>query len=264
MPQEDQNKPTPDPAARAKSARLGASAYESTAQAGMDREKLVREHAPLVKKVAYRIVSRLPDSVDVEDLMSAGMIGLLEARDRYEPSRGPFAAFAEWRIKGRILDELRGFDHLTRTQRQKATAADKIRREIEQEMGRDASVEEVADASGLDINEVAQSLVAASGPVFISLDDLGLDREDIQDILGQMNERGGPLNGEQFTILVRTKRRLVKVLKTLKPREQTILSLYYVEELNYREIGEILELTESRICQIVRSALQRLGRKLGD
>ncbi len=240
------------------------SSYAAAAKKGLDRDQLVRDHAALVKKVAYRIVGRLPDSVDVEDLISAGMIGLLTAVDRYEPARGAFDAFAEWRIKGAILDELRGYDHLTRTQRQKASAATKVRRQLEQELGRDASVEEIAEHGGLDVDEVSRALEAADGPVFISLDDLGIDREDIQDILGQMNDRGGPPNPLQFAILSETKRRLVDVLKSLKPREQTILALYYVEELNYREIGEIMELTESRICQIVREALKRLGKRMRD
>jgi RNA polymerase sigma factor for flagellar operon FliA len=240
------------------------SGYAAAAKEGLDRDQMVREHAKLVKKVAYRIVGRLPDSVDVEDLISAGMIGLLTAVDRYEPSRGAFAAFAEWRIKGAILDELRGYDHLTRTQRQKASSAEKVRRQLEQEFGRDASVEEIAEASGLDVDEVSRALEAANGPVFISLDDLGIDREDIQDVLGQMNDRNGPPNPLQFAILSETKRRLVDVLKSLKGREQTILSLYYVEELNYREIGEIMELTESRICQIVRETLKRLCKRMRD
>lgn len=237
--------------------------YAAAATASLDRDALVRAHAPLVKKVAYRIVGRLPDSVDVEDLIGAGMVGLITAVDRYDPSRGPFDAFAEWRIKGAILDELRTYDHLTRTQRQKASAVEKMRRQLQQELGRDATIEEIAEAGAFELTDVTEALEAAEGPIFISLDDLGIDREDVQDILGSL-ERGGPPTPLQLAILSETKRRLVEVLGSLKPREQTVLSLYYVEDLNYREIGEIMDLTESRICQIVRAALDKLARKMRD
>jgi len=240
----------------------GLEAYAATAASALDRDALVREHARLVKKVAYRIVGRLPESVDVEDLISAGMVGLLTAADRYDPSRGPFEAFAEWRIKGAILDELRTFDHLTRTQRQKASKIEKVRRKLENQFGRQASVEELSEAGGLSEEEVRHALHAAEGPVFVNMDDMGLEREEIDEVLAVVSGRQIPPNPAQNLLLRELKRRLVETLQTLPEREQTILSLYYAEELNYREIGEVMELTESRICQIVRKSLKILAKRM--
>ena len=207
---------------------------------------------------------RLPESVDVDDLISAGMIGLLTAADRYDPGRGPFEAFAEWRIKGAILDELRTFDHLTRTQRQKASKVEKVRRRLSHQLGREASVEEVAEESGLDLQETRLGLEAADGPAFMSLDELGLEREDIVEVMETVGGRPVPPNPAQHTLLREMKVRLVETLATLSEREQTILSLYYADELNYREIGEVLDLTESRICQIVRKSLKTLAKRMKD
>ena len=239
-------------------------AYAATAAAAVDRERLLREHARLVKKVAYRIVSRLPASVDVEDLISAGMIGLLTAADRYDPSRGPFEAFAEWRIKGAILDELRTYDHLTRTQRQRASKVEKGRRRLQTRLGREPTAEEIAEECGLELEEVREGLEAGDGPTFMSLDELGLEREDIADVMETVGGRPVPPSPAQHTLLRELKARLVEVLKTLTEREQTILSLYYADDLNYREIGEVLDLTESRICQIVRKSLKTLAKRMQD
>jgi len=242
----------------------GLEAYAAVAAGTVDRDALLRDHAKLVKKVAYRIVSRLPESVDVEDLISAGMVGLLTAADRFDPSRGPFEAFAEWRIKGAILDELRTFDHLTRTQRQKASKVQKVRQRLEHQLGRQATVEELADAGGLDEEEVRHALHATEGPIFVNLDDLGLEREDVSDVLAAVGGRQVPPNPSQHLLLQELKQRLVTTLGTLPEREQTILSLYYADELNYREIGEVMELTESRICQIVRKSLKTLAKRMRD
>ena len=238
--------------------------YAAVARSVPDRETLLMDHAPLVKKVAYRIVSRLPGSVDVEDLISAGMIGLLSAVDRYDPSKGAFDAFAEWRIKGAILDELRTYDHLTRTQRQKASKVDKARRKLEHKLGRPVLVEEIAEEAGFEQKEAEQALEVLDGPGYVSLDELGVERENVEEILSAMVQRPGIPSPLQHAMLQETKTKLVEVLATLKEREQTILSLYYVDELNYREIGEVMELTESRICQIVRKALKTIAKRMQD
>ena len=137
--------------------------------AGDDRESLAREHAVLVKQIAGRIVSRLPGHYDLEDLWSAGIVGLLTAIDNFDESRGiPFDRYARIRIEGAILDALRQSDHLPRTRRQKTKKLEATRRELEREFGRPASDVEVADAAGESVEAVQATMMEAVAPTFLA------------------------------------------------------------------------------------------------
>ncbi len=229
----------------------------------MDRDALVMEYLPLVKRVAYRIVARVPGRVDVQDLISAGCVGLLTAIDRFDPSRGkPFEVFAEWRIKGAILDELRGHDHLTRGQRHLANKVLAARRRLEQEQGGEVSVEAIAQEVGVDPGVVEDLIGRTDAPGFVSLSDLGVEREGLDEVM--RIQRSVAPDPYQSVYIKDLKERLVGALEELPKNEKLVLSLYYNEKLTYKEIAAVLDRTESRVCQIHKQAVEHLRVALGE
>lgn len=230
-----------------------------------ERNTLAVKYLPLVKKVAYRIVQRVPGRIDVNDLISSGCVGLLTALDRFDPSRGkPFDAYAEWRIKGAILDELRSYDHMTRTQRQLSNKVNKAKRRLEQAAGGEVDAAIIAEETNLDLETVEQVLGRAEGPGFVSLSDVGLNQDAVEDVM--RSQRAGPMAADPYqnVYLKDLKTRMVKALADLPEREQLVLSLYYIERLTYKEIGAVLDRTESRVCQIHKSAIGYLQDLLGE
>lgn len=226
-----------------------------------EQHNLVEKHAGLVKRIAYHLVSRLPASVQVEDLIQAGMIGLLEASRNYNPQQGAsFETYAGIRVRGSMLDEIRRSDWTPRSVHRKVRmVADAVRR-IENDMGRDARDHEVAELLEMDINDYHQILQDAAGSRVLSFEDPGFFGEDGAG--GEAVTEGkqqGPvemLQNEDF------QRELSDSISGLPERERLVMSLYYDEELNLREIGEVLGVSESRVCQIHGQALIRLRARM--
>ena len=229
-------------------------------------EDLVTSHASLVKRIAYHLMNRLPPSVQVEDLIQAGMIGLLEAASNYDAGQGAsFETYAGIRIRGAMLDEIRRSDWTPRSVHRKARQVAEVMREIENAEGRDARDIEVAEAMDMSLEDYHQILADASGARIFSYEELSEFSEVVPDetiergnaVRNQMLE--GPLQGLESAHF---KDALADAIATLPERERLVIALYYDEELNLREIGQVLGVSESRVCQIHSQAAIRLRSRL--
>jgi len=223
-------------------------------------EVLVAEHASLVKRIAYHLVNRLPPNVQADDLIQAGMIGLLEASRNYDPSQGAsFETYAGIRIRGSMLDEIRRSDWTPRSVHRKARMVAEAMRDIENEEGRDARDVEVADVLGMSLRDYHKILQDASGCRIFSLEELQSVGE-----LPQERKDGaisGPFEGMQRDMF---KSELSEAIAGLPERERLVIALYYDKELNLREIGHVLGVSESRVCQIHSQATLRLRSRLSE
>ncbi len=219
------------------------------------------KHAPLVKRIAYHLMCRLPPSVQADDLIQAGMIGLLEAARNYDSTQGAsFETYAGIRVRGAMLDEIRKNDWAPRSVHRKARKVAEAVRQIESMMGRDARDNEVAEALEMSLDEYHQTLQAASGYLVLSFDELGADDEAVATNINLSSVAITPFDGLQKEDF---KRSLAKAIAGLPERECLVMTLYYDEELNLREIGSILGVSESRVSQIHSQALIRLQARLG-
>ena len=236
----------------------GLAAYEETQVE--DRDQLVIEHATLVKRIVYHMMTRLPQTVQPDDLMQAGMVGLLEAARNYDASQGAsFETYAGIRIRGAILDEIRKNDWAPRSVYKKARTISEAVREIENREGRDARDHEVADMLEVTLDEYHQMLQDASGYRLTSFDELCSTDELMVDQLSGNTET--PFDGVQQDDF---RSALSDSITGLPERERLVMALYYNEELNLREIGEVLGVTESRVSQIHSQAIIRLRARMTD
>lgn len=232
---------------------------EAVVEAATDTE-IVDKHAPLVKRIAYHLVSRLPPSVLPDDLIQAGMIGLLEAARKYDATQGAsFETYAGIRIRGAMLDEIRRSDWAPRSVHKKARVVAEAVRQIENETGRDARDHEVADRLDMSLGEYHTMLQAASGYRVMSFEDIGPGDDTYSDSFA--DGEGSPLDGLQRDDF---KKHLADAVSGLPERERLVMALYYSEELNLREIGEVLGVSESRVCQIHSQAVIRLQARMAD
>ena len=209
------------------------------------QEDLVRQHAQLVKRIAYHLANRLAGNVDVDDLIQAGMIGLLEASGKYDPSRGAnFETYAGIRIRGAMLDEVRRSDWTPRSVHQKLRQVTSAVREVEARNGRSARDIEIAEELGLSIDEYHKTLRDATTCRLFSL-------EQSQEEGSYFQPTGEIAPGPQRSAFDSEFRQaLAAAIETLPEREALVLSMYYDDELNLREIGEVLGVSESRVSQI--------------
>ncbi len=234
----------------------GLAAYSAMQQHNF--EELVHKHAPLVKRIAYHLMNRLPPNVQADDLIQAGMIGLLEASRNYDPSQGAsFETYAGIRIRGAMLDEIRRSDWTPRSVHRKARVVAEAMRTIENEHGRDARDVEVAEELGMTLKEYHAILQDASGCRVFSLDELAAVGDVMRGQAGGVH--AGPFEGLQKDAF---KDALAKEIAGLPEREKLVMALYYDEELNLREIGQVLGVSESRVCQIHSQAALRLRSRL--
>ena len=223
------------------------------------KDDLVTKHAALVKRIAYHLMCRLPPSVQADDLIQAGMIGLLEAARNYDSKQGAsFETYAGIRIRGAMLDEIRKNDWAPRSVHRKARKVAEAVRQIENEKGRDARDTEVAEALDMSLDDYHHTLQAASGYLMLSFDELGADDEAVATHLSDHGHT--PFDGLQSEDF---KRSLTEAISGLPERERLVMTLYYDEELNLREIGAVLGVSESRVSQIHSQALIRLQARLG-
>ncbi len=224
-----------------------------------ERDKAVMEHSDLVKYIAFRLISRLPDHIAVEDLISAGVLGLIDAIEKYDSSQGiPFEYYAKIRIKGAMLDEIRSMDWVPRSLRQKSSMVEKTCMTLEQRLGRDPTEEEIALELNVNMDEFHKLLDEVKGLSFLP--------ENIHDVIRENRESHLLSSGseELFDAAYREEIRnhLAEAITSLAEKEQLVLSLYYYEELTMKEIGATLGYTESRISQIHTKAMLKLKTKL--
>lgn len=228
------------------------------------RNQIILDHLPLVKYVAGRIASRLPSHVEVDDLVNAGIIGLIDAIDKFDDERQiKFKTYAEFRIKGAILDELRALDWMPRTTRQKATRLERAYSELEQLNGRPATEDEVASYLEISHEELQSLLMEARGICLISMEDLYSEGEESADRnLLECLADPDALKPSDLVNLDQVYAIVAESIEQLPEKERLVVSLYYQDELTMKEIGEILEVTESRVSQIHTKAILRLRGRL--
>lgn len=218
-------------------------------------DELVRDNIALVKRIAYHLAAKLPSTFEIEDLMQSGMIGLLEAASKFDSSRGAsFSTYAGIRIRGAMLDEVRKRDWTPRSVYQKHRLVLDAVREIETEMGRPAEAQEVATRIGLSMDEYHDILRDASACQLFSLDEtLDESAQFNRDV--PVSHAGTP---EQDLDFEQRRQAVANAVVGLPEREGLVLSLYYEQEMNLKEIGEVLGVSESRVCQIHGQALIRI------
>lgn len=227
------------------------------------REQLILEHIPLVRYLVGRMVAKIPPYLDPQDLMSSAMIGLINAADRFDPTRGVlFKTFAEQHIRGTILDELRSYDVLSRSMRDKYKRLEREMRGLENRLGRHPTSEEVAAKLQMSLEDYYELLDDVHVFTFISLDD-SWDGDDgsqlcLADVLCEVEAK----SPQQQVITMQLTEALGNAIDTLPEKERLAVTLYYNEDLNLKEIGEALGLTESRISQIISQAMVRLRSRL--
>ena len=227
-----------------------AAAYQQMA----DKNELVERHAPLVKRIAHHLLARLPASVLVDDLIQAGMIGLLEASRNFDGSKGAsFETFAGIRIRGSMLDEIRKGDWTPRSVHKNGRAITEAIRQVERETGRDARDVEIAGKLQVSIDDYHQMLLEVNSGKLIGIEDLGVT----EDVVSTEQTKGSDTPFEDL-LQGAFQKALAHAITTLPEREAIVLSLYYDEELNLREIGEVLDVSESRVSQIHSQAMLKL------
>lgn len=236
--------------------RTAAEAYKSVDD--IEKEDLIKSYLPLVKKVVHRLSGRLPKDVDVREMLNSGIIGLVDALEKYDPKHETnFATYAQFRIRGAILDSFRSQDWLPRSLRFKSHKIEAAYQRIEQKLGRPATDEEVAAELGVTVDELQQLLGEVGNIVMLSFEELGFghgeERFQAEEWIASKTQ--DPLNrllgSEKVSFIARA-------LDRLPEKERLVISLYFYEELNLKEIGEILGVTESRASQIRSRALIRL------
>lgn len=228
------------------------------------KDQLILKYAPMIKYIAQRIASRLPSHVEIDDLISSGMIGLMDALEKFNPDRDiQFKTYAEFRIKGAILDELRALDWVPRSVRQKINKLEDVYSNLEQKLKRAATDEEVAQYLGIGLDELYTILKKANGASLIGIESLGKDFSD-EERVNLIESLSGSRKTDPSSLLRVKEIRDVtaKAIEELPEKERLVISLYYYEELTMKEIGKILDITESRVSQVHTRAVLRLRGKL--
>ena len=229
-----------------------------------NRDAVIKEFAPMVKYVANRIALRLPPHIEVDDLVSVGVLGLIDAIQKYDPTRGAkFKTYAEFRVRGAILDELRSMDWVPRSVRQKAASMDAVVQKLQAQLGRPPEDDEVAAALGLSLEDFFSTLNQTRSMPVLSLEDLGISKDtgEQQSLLDCLAGKSDADPQTQLR-LNELKTIIAKAIDALPEKERLMVSLYYYEELTMKEIGEVLSITESRVSQIHSKAVYRLRTKL--
>jgi len=230
-----------------------------------DKEQIVKDFLPFIKYTAYRLSWKLPPQLTVDDLISAGLMGLLDALDKFEHGRVKLKTYAEIRIKGAMFDELRAVDWVPRSMKKKVNALKSAHAKLEKKLGRPPEDEEVVEDLGISLDEYYKTLNDASGAIAFRFEDFKEsdsegERLNILECLPDPNAK------DPLSILEETNQKelLAGLIDELPEKEKLILSLYYWEELTMKEIGKVLDLTESRVCQLHSQALLRLKSKLAE
>ena len=224
-----------------------------------EKEKLINDSLPFIKYTAYRLAHRLPPQLSVEDLISVGIMGLLESLQRFTEGRVKFKTFAEYRIKGAMLDELRSHDWVPRSLKAKIGQIKMAHHQLEKDLGRSPNEEEVAESLNITLDEYYRTLQSASNAVVFSF-------EDFRDTMNEDNDMdvmeciADPDTKNPLELLEEssTRQALAELIERLPERDKLLLSLYYWEELTMKEIAKVMNLTEGRVCQLHTQAVIRL------
>ena len=230
-----------------------------------ERDQLIMKYAPLVKNIVGRMTYKLPiDAADREDLVNVGIIGLMEALDKFDRNRNvQFETFARFRIRGAILDELRSRDWVPRSVRHKDGKLEHALNALKKNLGRPPNEDEVARYLGITLEQYFKMLYDTKDVQFISREDLSpdyIESHSVGDVMEAVND-GNPFDlfaGEEL------KHQLKRVIEELPLKEKLVISLYYYDEMTMKEIGRILDLTESRVCQLHTQATLRLRSVIKD
>ncbi|GAB3364281.1 MULTISPECIES: RNA polymerase sigma factor FliA [Giesbergeria] len=234
-----------------------------TAKGQLDRDALIRQYLPLVRRLATHMLAKLPPNVELDDLVQVGMIGLTEALSRYEASQGvQFETFATQRIRGAMLDELRNGDWMSRSSRKGQKDIERAIQRLEQSLGRSPLESEIAQEMGMELQEYQHLLSKVRGTQLLYLEDLSRgDGNGAHDFL----DRHLADNQADPASLLRSQRlrdALVQAITQLPEREQYVMSMYYEHDMNLKEIAAVLCVTESRVCQLHSQAIARLRAKM--
>ena len=240
-----------------------------TAQGTIEKSHLLEQHYPMVRKMALQLIARLPASVELDDLIQAGMLGLLDASGRYKDNCGAkFETFASQRIRGAMLDELRARDWGSRGLRQSARRVEQAIQALGHRFGRPATEAEVAKELKMGLQDYQALLQEIHGCQLVYLEDFAQEDTDSpfldQHAREARQERLGGSDPLAQLLESGFREELVEAISALPERDRLLLNLYYEEELNLREIGAILEVSQSRVCQLHTQAISRLRASLKD
>jgi RNA polymerase sigma factor for flagellar operon FliA len=233
-----------------------------TAKGQLDRNALIKQYQPLVRRLAHHMMAKLPASVEVDDLIQVGLIGLSDALTRFEASQGvQFETFATQRIRGAMLDELRENDWMSRGSRKSQKDIEVAMRRLEHRLGRSPAESEIAAELGMSLPDYQSLLGKVRGTQLVYLEDMSRGSEDDDTFLDRhvADSLADPLNMLRDQ---RIRQSLVTAIKGLPEREQFIMSMYYEQDMNLKEIAAVLEITESRVCQLHSQSIARLRAKM--
>jgi RNA polymerase sigma factor for flagellar operon FliA len=233
-----------------------------TAKGQLDRNAMIRQYQPLVRRLAHHMMAKLPANVQVDDLIQVGLIGLSDALSRYEAGQGAqFETFATQRIRGAMLDELRENDWMSRGSRKSQKDIEQALHRLEHRLGRAPLESEIAAEMGMSLSDYQSLLGKVRGTQLVYLEDMGRGSDDDDSFLDRhvADSDADPLNllGDQ-----RLRDALVAAIKLLPEREQLIMSMYYEQDMNLKEIALVMNVTESRICQLHSQSIARLRAKM--
>jgi RNA polymerase sigma factor for flagellar operon FliA len=228
------------------------------------RDKFIRQYMPLVKYVAGKVSVGMPGSVDFDDLVGYGQFGLLDAINKFDPEKNvKFKTYAVTRIRGAIFDELRTLDWVPRSVRQKSKEIEDAIVKAESKLGRSASDEEIAAEMGVSVAEFQQSILKVSGTSVLSLNDVWYSGEESEHVsIGDCIESPSSLNPDVIVEREEIRRVIIEAINELPEKEKMVLVLYYHEDMTFKEMGQVLELSESRVSQLHTKANLRLRAKL--
>jgi len=234
-----------------------------TPKGRLDNNTLIKQYSPLVRRLAHQMIAKLPANVEVNDLIQVGLIGLTDALSRFDAEQGvQFETFATQRIRGAMLDELRGGDWMSRGTRRQQREIEVAVHKVEQRLGRAPHEAEIAAEMGLPLAEYQDLLSKVRGTQLVYLEDMSGDDGD-NDYLDRhvADENSNPVAQLQDQ---RMREALVAAIKNLPEREQFVMSMYYEQDMNLKEIAAVLKVTESRVCQLHSQSIARLRVKLRD
>ena len=233
-----------------------------TTKGQLDRNALIREYVPLVRRLAHHMIAKLPPNVELDDLIQVGMIGLADALSRFEPGQGvQFETFATQRIRGAMLDELRGTDWLSRGTRKSQKDIERAVRKLEQKLGRTPIESEIAVELDMPLADYQSMLGRVRGAQLVYLEDMGAGSEDDD---GFLDRHAADNEADPMSLLKdqRLRRALVAAIEGLPERERHIMGMYYEQDMNLKEIAAVLGITESRVCQLHSQSIARLRAKM--
>jgi RNA polymerase sigma factor for flagellar operon FliA len=229
-----------------------------------EKEETIKEFLPYIKYTAYRLSWKLPPHISIDDLISVGLMGLMDALERFEPGRVKLKTYAELRIRGSMIDELRATAWIPRSMRKKIESINKARAKLEKKYGKAPDDIDVAKSMKMPLGEFYKILQYAASSNPVSLEDFKSNKNN-DSALNITECIADPKAESPLNILEEkdTKKRMAELIDSLPEKEKLVLSLYYYEELTMQEIGRVLDITESRVCQIHSQSLIKLKKKLG-